>query len=183
MMLNALFQSLITAIDWFTFIFCFYAALCHSPTVCHEQSMSGRAGLDFDRRHVFGAVAADEVGAGLGPRIQAAPGAGEFGARLSPLRGLHVPRCRLPLQGELACLEFLEGAGEGSVRDDVVVHLVAGLLASDFPRVGRAKTDLFHFLGPLAVVIARPAWVAENMLPHVTHLMDEHRRDLLVGLP
>ena len=124
----------------------------------------------------------------LRPRIQAAARASVFDA-LAALRPLgfaafaFVPvfagsfgggRRRLrPLDRKAARQQGARGAVERTVRQDVMTHAVAGLIAALLTGAARLQADLFHTSGPFAIVVAAAAGRTVMVLPQMHHFMGE----------
>ena len=71
----------------------------------------------------------------------------------------------------------------GAAGNDVVLHSLAGFLAADSARVRRHQAKRLHSHRPFFVVVAVVLALlhAEQVLPQVTHLVQQDRDDPLVG--
>ena len=115
------------------------------------------------------AIAADQVGVGLGPGVQ--PHAGQVYLVLLAaffLRAAAHPR--LPGRGRESPDRGQEGGAclvEASALLDDVRHLLAGVLAAGLAGVGRDKADFPHLRRPFLVVVAASRRDAEMVLPEM----------------
>lgn len=76
---------------------------------------------------------------------------------------------------------------EGAAVNRIVGHLLARFLSAGLAGIGRHQADGFHFVGPLFVVVAASARLAEMELPSVRHFVNqslqyfEQRHDTKIG--